>query len=352
MTKRSRDQEEKLENNIVKSLKFLEQIRQKTNQHDEILMSGFVRIMKEYKSEEIHPDIVRKKVTELFKGHDNLLFAFNEFLPKKRKIHRCSLQRVVDFLNRVRVEIFLGQDQRYYDFIQEVANGRRVANDLESNRELLREYDAIVIDGNGNDKSRRDLDLSKLEKCTPNYYGFPKDLISSRKDSEDLNNLWFSSPNYNTKDIEISKENLILLRLDDIRSGLDWLVEEYQSAETKARDLVEQIDRDNENNIPINIDHEFTAKHLKCIARLCGEHVFARLRENTRAIIPDIVTGLKRKGLELRKRISDFDNVARPLRVEIRNEGSTRMTTLLLDIKIMEKLLKKEEDAIKHISFR
>lgn len=50
--------------------------------HNKHVYETFLEIMKEFKAQTIDTQGVIRKVKDLFKGHRNLIFGFNTFLPK------------------------------------------------------------------------------------------------------------------------------------------------------------------------------------------------------------------------------------------------------------------------------
>ncbi|KAM7257574.1 hypothetical protein ACFE04_013315 [Oxalis oulophora] len=362
--------------NEAKAVRFLKQIRE-TVPYDEVLFKGFVTTMAQFKRGEINRVSAEREVKELIKDHDNLLFSFDEFFPKKKtkihhcngdfllkketKIHRCNvdqnidpLKRAINFLNRARVEVFRGEDQRFFEFINDIENEKNVACFLDSNPELLREYIDIVSDSLH--KCFEDLDLSKLDRFGPSYYSLPEGYYPTRPESPRvrlvLNNSLFSSNHeYTSKKVTLRKDDEINLQFDDIKFEFDMLVSYYASALVQAKELLKEINRDNETIRhwnPTDVKQKFSVSSLKCIVRLYGKSVLDELTENPSIVLQVIVRGLKDKEEELRKLHLDFDKVTAPLKAELKNKGSNRlnMSSWLCKTKDIQNIMQKEIDAI------
>ena len=65
------------------ALTYLRDVKNKFQNNREVY-DTFLEIMKEFKAQTIDTQGVIAKVKHLFKGHRNLIFGFNTFLPRVR----------------------------------------------------------------------------------------------------------------------------------------------------------------------------------------------------------------------------------------------------------------------------
>ncbi|KAI7741386.1 hypothetical protein M8C21_000846, partial [Ambrosia artemisiifolia] len=87
----------------------------------------FLDVMKDFKAQRIDTTGVIARVKELFKGHNNLIFGFNTFLPKGYEItvieddeappkRTVEFEEAISFVNKIKKR-FQNDDQVYKSFL-------------------------------------------------------------------------------------------------------------------------------------------------------------------------------------------------------------------------------------------
>jgi paired amphipathic helix protein Sin3a len=71
------------------ALTYLRDVKNRFHTNREVY-DTFLEIMKEFKAQTIDTQGVISKVKDLFKGHRNLIFGFNTFLPKVCDLLACD----------------------------------------------------------------------------------------------------------------------------------------------------------------------------------------------------------------------------------------------------------------------
>nr|XP_046250150.1 paired amphipathic helix protein Sin3a-like [Scatophagus argus] len=70
---------------VEDALSYLDQVKRKFGNQPQVY-NDFLDIMKEFKSQSIDTPGVINRVSQLFKGHPDLIMGFNTFLPPRYKI--------------------------------------------------------------------------------------------------------------------------------------------------------------------------------------------------------------------------------------------------------------------------
>ena len=85
----------------------------------------FLALMKDFKAQRVDTSGVIERVTELFKGYDDLLLGFNTFLPKGYRIilpekKPVAFGEAIDFVNKIKARF--GDDDRAYKRFLDILN--------------------------------------------------------------------------------------------------------------------------------------------------------------------------------------------------------------------------------------
>ncbi|GAB2280380.1 hypothetical protein Dimus_015015, partial [Dionaea muscipula] len=172
-------------------------------------------------------------------------------------------------------------------------------------------------------KPIQELDLSNCKSCTPSYRLLPKNypvpLVSHRTElgAEVLNDDWVSvtsgSEDYSFKHMRKNQFEESLFRCEDDRFELDMLLESVNVTIRRVEELLDKINHSTiRMDIPIRIEEQLTALHLRCIERLYGDHgldVMDVLKKNAALALPVVLTRLKQKQEEWARCRADFNKV-------------------------------------------
>ncbi|KAL2939201.1 Paired amphipathic helix protein Sin3-like 2 [Bienertia sinuspersici] len=107
------------------ALQYLKEVKEMFQDQRE-KYDQFLEVMKDFKAQRIDTEGVIGRVKELFKGHNNLIFGFNTFLPKgyeitlddeePRQKRLLSLKEAINFVNKIKKR-FHNDDQVYKSFL-------------------------------------------------------------------------------------------------------------------------------------------------------------------------------------------------------------------------------------------
>ncbi|KAM0005896.1 putative transcription regulator Others family [Helianthus debilis subsp. tardiflorus] len=112
----------------------------------------FLDVMKDFKAQRIDTAGVIARVKELFKGHNNLIFGFNAFLPKDFEItviedeeappkRSVEFEEAINFVNKIKKR-FQNDDHVYKSFL-DILNMYR--KDLKSINEVYNEVSLLKV---------------------------------------------------------------------------------------------------------------------------------------------------------------------------------------------------------------
>ncbi|KAJ0237597.1 Paired amphipathic helix protein Sin3-like 6 [Hirschfeldia incana] len=329
---------------------------------DEHAYKTFLDILNMYRKDKKSITQVYKEVTLLFKGHEDLLVEFVNFLPSCSE--STSEKKAVPLQKRIKRERKLEDESEHSDqreagdenlvsagnslgnaLVKESQRGSLKAEDNGGVRDHVKREDSerdtdradkSAVAGsndNGNEKSTlsaskyvgtpiNELDLSECVQCTPSYRRLPKDypveipryrnalgkkilndhLVSVTSGSEDA----FSHMRKNQYEES-------LFRCEDDRYEMDMLLGSVSSAIKHVEILLEKINNNTvSTDTTICIEKHLSAMNLRCIERLYGDNgldVMDLLKKNMHSALPVILTRLKQKQEEWARCHSDFQKV-------------------------------------------
>ncbi|KAL4581665.1 hypothetical protein LXL04_006191 [Taraxacum kok-saghyz] len=149
------------------ALSYLKQVKDMFHDQRE-KYNMFLDVMKDFKAQRLDTTGVIEKVKALFKGHNNLIFGFNTFLPKGYEItvieeeeppptkRTVEFEEAISFVNKIKTR-FRNDDRVYKSFLEILNMYRRehkgikevyqeVASLFEDQRDLLEEFTKFLPD--------------------------------------------------------------------------------------------------------------------------------------------------------------------------------------------------------------
>uniref|UniRef100_A0A1J3I1R9 Paired amphipathic helix protein Sin3-like 6 n=3 Tax=Noccaea caerulescens TaxID=107243 RepID=A0A1J3I1R9_NOCCA len=334
---------------------------------DEHAYKRFLDILNMYRKDRKSISEVYEEVTMLFKGHEDLLVEFVNFLPNCSDIASPSARNAVlrhkgtaippmhpvhsDKKIKLRCKI---EDHSDDSDQQEDGDENLVAcspgnslgrdnggnQDYESGEDADRDTDRTekgAASGSkdiGNHKNPpsttkyvgtpiNELDLSECTRCTPSYRLLPKDYpveipsyrntLGKKSLNDHLVSVTSGSEDYSFSHMRKNQYEESLFRCEDDRYEMDMLLGCVSSAIKHVEILLEKI---NDNTISpdttICIEKYLSAMNLRCIERLYGDNgldVMDLLKKNMHSALPVILTRLKQKQEEWARCHSDFQKV-------------------------------------------
>ncbi|XP_018439632.1 paired amphipathic helix protein Sin3-like 6 isoform X2 [Raphanus sativus] len=325
---------------------------------DEHAYKSFLDILNMYRKDKKSITDVYKEVTLLFKGHEDLLVEFVNFLPscsestsgknaaplqkrikRERKVEdesEHSDQREDGDENLVAFPAdSLVKKEGHRSHLKAEDNGGTRDHE-ESERDTDRTDKSAAAGSNdiGNQKSPlsaskyvgtpiNELDLSECVQCTPSYRRLPKDYpveipryrnaLGKKILNDHLVSVTSGSEDYSFSHMRKNQYEESLFRCEDDRYEMDMLLGSVSSAIIHVEILLEKI---NSNSIStdttICIEKHLSAMNLRCIERLYGDNgldVMDLLKKNMHSALPVILTRLKQKQEEWARCHSDFQKV-------------------------------------------
>ncbi|XP_010462623.1 PREDICTED: paired amphipathic helix protein Sin3-like 6 [Camelina sativa] len=325
---------------------------------DERAYKSFLDILNMYRKERKSISEVYKEVTMLFKGHEDLLMEFVNFLPNcpesapsaKKAVQRHKGTETSDKKLKLRCKL---EDNSEHSDQREDGDENLVACSPDSlvkeghpgdfqddeNREdtetdTADRTEKSAASGSkdiGNHKPTtpyvgtpiNELDLSECTQCTPSYRLLPKDYaveipsyrntLGKKTLNDHLVSVTSGSEDYSFSHMRKNQYEESLFRCEDDRYEMDMLLGSVSSAITHVESLLEKM---NNNTISVDtnicIEKHLSAMNLRCIERLYGDNgldVMDLLKKNMHSALPVILTRLKQKQEEWARCHSDFQKV-------------------------------------------
>ncbi|CAH8251815.1 unnamed protein product [Arabidopsis lyrata] len=329
---------------------------------DEHAYKRFLDILNMYRKERKSISEVYEEVTMLFKGHEDLLMEFVNFLPncpesapsannavprhkgtaitamhsdKKRKQRRKledysghSDQREDGDENLVACSADSPVGEGQPGYFRDYENREDTETDTADRTEKSAASGSQDI---GNHKSTtkyvgtpiNELDLSECTQCTPSYRLLPKDYaveipsyrntLGKKTLNDHLVSVTSGSEDYSFSHMRKNQYEESLFRCEDDRYEMDMLLGSVSSAIKHVEILLEKM---NNNTISVDsticIEKHLSAINLRCIERLYGDNgldVMDLLKKNMHSALPVILTRLKQKQEEWARCHSDFQKV-------------------------------------------
>ncbi|VVA90834.1 unnamed protein product [Arabis nemorensis] len=328
---------------------------------DEHAYKRFLDILNMYRKQRKSISDVYKEVTKLFKGHEDLLVEFVNFLPNcsesasprnavprhkrtpipamhsDKKIKRgCKLEDYSEHSDQREdgdenlVACSAGNSQGN-SLVKEGQPGYLNAEDNGG----IQDYENREDPERDTDRTEKsaaskyvgtpinELDLSECTQCTPSYRLLPKDYpveipsyrntLGKKTLNDHLVSVTSGSEDYSFSHMRKNQYEESLFRCEDDRYEMDMLLGSVSSAIKHVEILLEKI---NDNTItidtPICIEKHLSAMNLRCIERLYGDNgldVMDLLKKNMHSALPVILTRLKQKQEEWARCHSDFQKV-------------------------------------------
>ncbi|CAO2825485.1 unnamed protein product [Amaranthus hypochondriacus] len=150
------------------ALQYLKEVKEMfQDQRDKY--DHFLEVMKDFKAQRIDTEGVIARVKELFKGHNNLIYGFNTFLPKGYEItlddeepppkKAVEFEEAINFVNKIKKR-FQNDDQVYKSFLDILNMYRKehknigevydeVSQLFEDQPDLLEEFTRFLPDNSG-----------------------------------------------------------------------------------------------------------------------------------------------------------------------------------------------------------
>ncbi|ESQ35817.1 hypothetical protein EUTSA_v10006620mg [Eutrema salsugineum] len=336
---------------------------------DEYAYQRFLDILDMSRKETMSISDVYEEVTMLFKGHEDLLAEFVNFLPQRLKTasarnavplrkdtaisamhpmhsdkkikRRCKLevhsehtdQREDgdDNLVACSADSLVKEGQRGYLKTEENGGIRDFENredtdkekcaasgskDIESSKCPLASIKYVATPIN-------ELDLSGCTQCTPSYRLLPKDYpveipryrntIGKKTLNDHLVSVTSGSEDYSFSHMRKNQYEESLFRCEDDRYEMDMLLGSVSSAIKHVEILLEKFNNNTiSTDTTICIEKHLSAMNLRCIERLYGDHgldIMDLLKKNMHSALPVILTRLKQKQEEWARCHSDFQKV-------------------------------------------
>lgn len=164
---------------VQDGLRYLEKVRNHFVHKPEVY-HNFLDVLKDFKSKTLDTHGVIKRVKELFKGEDELILSFNQFLPVGYKIKvKPKPPKVVESdpasVHAAKIKHLLKDDPQIYDECMEVLRGnrskqaaeelyQRVQKIFESQPEILKEFKPFLPEKNGTSTSNTPKRVTKNKK--------------------------------------------------------------------------------------------------------------------------------------------------------------------------------------------
>ncbi|KAL1222790.1 Paired amphipathic helix protein Sin3-like 6 [Cardamine amara subsp. amara] len=332
---------------------------------DEHAYKRFLDILNMYRKERKSIADVYEEVTLLFKGHEDLLIEFDNFLPNcpesapsaKNVVPRhrgtaISAMHPIHSDKKIKQRCKLEDDSEHSDqredgdenlvaysadslikegqpgYFQDDENREDTEIDTADRTEKSAAFGSKDI---GNQKSTtkyvgtpiNELDLSECTQCTPSYRLLPKDYpveipsyrntLGRKTLNDHLVSVTSGSEDYSFSHMRKNQYEESLFRCEDDRYEMDMLLGSVSSAIKQVENLLEKM---NNNTISVDtticIEKHLSAMNLRCIERLYGDNgldVMDLLKKNMHSALPVILTRLKQKQEEWARCHSDFQKV-------------------------------------------
>lgn len=164
---------------VQDGLRYLEKVRNHFANKPEVY-HNFLDVLKDFKSKTLDTHGVIKRVKELFKGEDELILSFNQFLPVGYKIKvKPKPPKVIESdpatAFAAKIKHLLKDDPEIYDEFMEVSRGnrskqaaeelyQRVQKIFESQPELLKEFKSFLPEKIGASTSSTPKRVTKNKK--------------------------------------------------------------------------------------------------------------------------------------------------------------------------------------------
>ncbi|KAF8110006.1 hypothetical protein N665_0088s0024 [Sinapis alba] len=333
---------------------------------DEHAYKSFLDILNMYRKDRKSIAEVYEEVTLLFKGHEDLLVEFVNFLPncsesaseknalllQKRIKRRCKLedehehsdQREDGDENLVPCSAgnslgnsLVKEGQRGYLNAEDNGGIRDHENREGSERDTDRADKSAAAAGSNDIENQKsplpaskyvgipinELDLSECVQCTPSYRLLPKDYpveipryrnaLGRKILNDHLVSVTSGSEDYSFSHMRKNQYEESLFRCEDDRYEMDMLLGSVSSAIKHVEILLEKINNNTiSTDTTICIEKHLSAMNLRCIERLYGDNgldVMDLLKKNMHSALPVILTRLKQKQEEWARCHSDFQKV-------------------------------------------
>ncbi|XP_023633198.1 paired amphipathic helix protein Sin3-like 6 isoform X2 [Capsella rubella] len=329
---------------------------------DEHAYKRFLDILNMYRKERKSISEVYKEVTMLFKGHEDLLMEFVNFLPnspesapsakKAVQRHKGTATSAMHSDKKIKLRCKLEDNSEHFDqqedgdenlvacspdslvkegqpgYFQDDENREDTETDTADRTEKSAASGGKDI-GNHKPTTKyvgtpiNELDLSECTQCTPSYRLLPKDYaveIPSYRNTlgkstlnDHLVSVTSGSEDYSFSHMRKNQYEESLFRCEDDRYEMDMLLGSVSSAIKNVENLLEKM---NNNTISVDtticIEKYLSAMNLRCIERLYGDNgldVMDLLKKNMHSALPVILTRMKQKQEEWARCHSDFQKV-------------------------------------------
>ncbi|CAF2082401.1 unnamed protein product [Brassica napus] len=327
---------------------------------DEDAYKSFLDILNMYRKDKKSITEVYKEVTLLFKGHEDLLVEFVNFLPSCSE--STSTKNAVPLRKRIKRERKLEYESEHSDQREDgdenlvaCPAGNSLGNSLvkkegqraylkaednggireESERDTDRTDKSAAAGSNdiGNKESTlsaskyvgvpiNELDLSECVQCTPSYRLLPKDYpieipryrnaLGKKILNDHLVSVTSGSEDYSFSHMRKNQYEESLFRCEDDRYEMDMLLGSVSSAIKHVEILLEKINNNTISTDTICVEKHLSPMNLRCIERLYGDNgldVMDLMKKNLHSALPVILTRLKQKQEEWARCHSDFQKV-------------------------------------------
>ncbi|CAN6884560.1 unnamed protein product [Brassica oleracea] len=329
---------------------------------DEDAYKSFLDILNLYRKDKKSITEVYREVTLLFKGHEDLLVEFVNFLPSCSE--STSTKNEVPLQKRIKRERKLEYESEHSDQREDgdenlvaCPAGNSLGNSLvkkEGQRGYLkaednggiRDHENSERDTDRTDKSAaagsndtenqksppsaskyvgvpiNELDLSECVQCTPSYRLLPKDYpveipryrnaLGKKILNDHLVSVTSGSEDYSFSHMRKNQYEESLFRCEDDRYEMDMLLGSVSSAIKHVEILLEKINNNTISTDTICIEKHLSPMNLRCIERLYGDNgldVMDLMKKNLHSALPVILTRLKQKQEEWARCHSDFQKV-------------------------------------------
>ncbi|KAF3501206.1 hypothetical protein F2Q69_00044829, partial [Brassica cretica] len=238
------------------------------------------------------------RVKELFKGHNNLIFGFNTFSPKRFEI---TLDDDMMKMKKKKLDVASPGDHDH--------SVDRSDLNVDKEKRVEKEDRERINRALGDGEAEEQGNLHHFPKKSESFEAFSGPAASHYEE----NNLK-ASEDYSSKHMRRNRYEESLFKCEDDRFELDMLLESAESAAKRGEEFLNSII---EKKISLEegsflVEDHFTALNLKCIERLYGDHgvdVKETIRKDPAAALPVILTRLKQKQDEWTKCREDLNLV-------------------------------------------
>jgi len=163
---------------VQDGLRYLEKVRNHFAHKPEVY-HNFLDVLKDFKSKTLDTHGVIKRVKELFKGENELILSFNQFLPVGYKIKVPKTPKPIESdpaaTYAAKIKHWLKDDPEIYDEFLDILQGnrskqaadevyQRVQKIFESQPELLKEFKSFMPERNGLNTSNPPKRVTKNKK--------------------------------------------------------------------------------------------------------------------------------------------------------------------------------------------